>query len=113
MNKADYNLDFLLSLNGQEFEFAAHYKVKIKAHATATSQHRPHGVKYSLTLHDKTGRRLHGIDNAHGIGRRVVFYHRHVYGNDKVIVYMYRGSAELLEGFYRDVERIIKERGHP
>ena len=111
MQVTDHDLAFLLSLDGLEFQFAYGYAVKIEAREIEATRHRPHGIKYSLTLHDPAGRRIYGLDNAHGIRRQPEYDHRHVYGGRKTIKYDYRGSAELLEDFYREVERILKERG--
>jgi len=72
----------LLSLDGFEFQFGHGYRVKIEAGRVAPTIGRPQGVKYSLTLHDPDGRQV-----------------------------PYRGPAELLEDFYREVERILAERG--
>jgi hypothetical protein len=108
----DHELEVLLSLNGFEFQFAQSYRVKIAARRVAAASTRPHGVRYSLTLHDPTGRRIYGIDNAHRIsGGRPEFDHRHVYGARHVAPYVYRGPVELLEDFYREVERVLRELG--
>lgn len=48
----DYELEVLLSLDGQEFRFTKGYVIKIEARQVKPSQGRPHGVKYSLTLHE-------------------------------------------------------------
>jgi|SRR4029077_10312807 hypothetical protein len=110
--KENHELGVLLSLNGLEFRFAQGYRVKIAAQSVETSSGRPHGIKYSLTLHDPTGQRIYGLDNAHGIrDRRAGFDHRHVYGARRIVAYVYRGPIELLEDFYREVERILRERG--
>lgn len=106
----DYELETLLSLDGQEFRFASKYRIKIEAKRVAPTPGRPHGIKYSLTLHDPEGRRLYGIDNAHKTGRRREFDHRHVHGARKVARYIYRGPVALLEDFYREVERILHQR---
>lgn len=37
-----------------------------KSCQVAASSERPHGIKYSLTLHAPDGTRLLGFDNAHG-----------------------------------------------
>ncbi|HEX3347549.1 MAG TPA: DUF6516 family protein [Acetobacteraceae bacterium] len=111
MSTPDYDLSFLLSLDGLEFQFVQGFVVKIEAREVPATRHRPHGVKYSLTLHDPVGRRIYGIDNAHGIRGQPEFDHRHGYGSRKVRGYVYRGPPELLEDFYREVERILKERG--
>jgi hypothetical protein len=52
-----------------------------------------------------------GIDNAHKTGAQQRFDHRHAYGSGKVIRYANRGPVELLEDFYREVERILHQRG--
>lgn len=111
MTDIDHELAFLLSLDGQEFQMASGYVVKIEAQTVAATKHRPHGVKYSLTLHDLANRRIYGMDNAHGIRRQTEYDHRHVYGRRKIVRYTYRGIAELLSDFYHEVERILQERG--
>lgn len=108
----DYALEVLLSLDGFEFRFGRVYRVKISAQRVEPTTGRPHGIKYSLTLHDPAGRRIYGLDNAHGTRRRrPEFDHRHVYGRRRLVPYHYRGPVELLEDFYREVERILQERG--
>jgi hypothetical protein len=109
--KTDYELEALLSLHGYAFKFAQGYRVKILAKMVQKTRHRPHGIKYSLTLHDPEGRRIYGLDNAHGISRLPDYDHRHVYGERHIVPYIYKGPAQLLEDFYREVERILKERG--
>src|SRR5947208_404556 len=48
----DYELEVLLSLDGLEVQFAHGYTVKIAARVAESTSGRPHGVRYSLTLHD-------------------------------------------------------------
>ncbi len=108
----DHELEVLLSLDGFEFQFVRGYRVGIAAQLVESTSGRPRGIKYSLTLHDPAGRRIYGLDNAHAIRRsRVEFDHRHVYGGRRIAAYIYRGPIELLEDFYREVERILRERG--
>ncbi len=111
MARLDHELAFPLSLDGFEFRLASGYVIKIAAQVVATTKHRPHGLKYSLTLHDPLGQRIYGMDNAHGVRRHSEFDHRHVYGRRKIIGYRYRGPADLLMDFYREVERILQQRG--
>jgi hypothetical protein len=110
-HRPDYELEALLSLDGQEFNFAEGYIVKYEARRVASTKNRPGGVKYSLTLHDQAGKRIYGIDNAHKTGRRVEFDHRHIHGSGKVVAYHYRGPVALLEDFLREVQRILNEGG--
>jgi hypothetical protein len=107
----DHELVFLLSLDGYEFRLVSGYTIKIEAREAVASQHRPSGIKYSLTLHDREGRRIYGMDNAHRGGRQTEYDHRHLYGRRKMVAYRYRGPAELLTDFYDEVERILTERG--
>jgi hypothetical protein len=108
----DHELEVLLSLDGFEFQFARGYRVKIAARRVSPTSGRPHGIRYSLTLHDLSGRRIYGIDNAHRSGSgRPEFDHRHVYGPRRIASYVYRGPVELLDDFYREVERVLRERG--
>jgi len=111
MDEVDHELEALISLDGVEYQFAGDYQVKLAARRIEASPERPAGIKYSLTLHGADGRRIYGLDNAHGIRRHQVYDHRHAYGARKIVAYTYRGPAELLEDFYREVERILKERG--
>jgi hypothetical protein len=111
MNSTDFALEALLDLNGYEYRFGAGYRVKFEVRRTDATRGRPHGIKYSLTLHDPVGRRIFGMDNAHAAKGRAAFDHRHLYGARKVVAYDYRGPVALLEDFYREVERIVKERG--
>jgi Family of unknown function (DUF6516) len=107
----DHELGALLCLDGYEFQFAHGYRVKIEAAIVAANRNRPHGVKYSLTLHDPEGKRIYGMDNAHAVKRKAAFDHRHVYGGRKTAAYTYRSASRLLDDFYREVDRILAERG--
>jgi hypothetical protein len=109
----DQELEVLLSLDGFEFEFTGGHRVRIAARLVEPTRSRPHGMRYSLTLHDPAGERLYGIDNAHGVRRGATFDHRHIYGRRRMMPYIYRGPVELLEDFYREVERILRERSAP
>jgi hypothetical protein len=59
------DLEPLLSLNGIEYCIGADYWVKFSAIEIVPDEHRPFGVKYSLSMHNKYGTRLVGFDNAH------------------------------------------------
>jgi len=108
--ETDHTLDLLLSLHGHEFRYESGYWIKLQAQRVATTTGRPAGIKYSLTLHDPEGRRVYGLDNAHGIRQQKVYDHRHVDHAGRIIPYEYRGATELLEEFYRQVDRILTER---
>ncbi len=64
----DYELKTLLNLDGQTY-WLEKYWTKIEAKQVEVTVHRPHGIKYSLTLHNKNNTRILGFDNAHRIKR--------------------------------------------
>lgn len=65
----DHSLDTLLDLDGQIFvvDPEGRHWVKFKVTKVDPSPEKPHGLDYSLTLHDETGHRLVGFDNAHSV----------------------------------------------
>ena len=112
----DPALDDLLYLDGQVLvvDPAGGHWVKFVVKRVAPSPDRPHGLSYSLTLHDAAGRRLVGYDNAHpppekARRKRAARDHRH--GPSAIRPYEYRSAAELLADFWTDVDSILRERG--
>ena len=112
-------LTYLLDLHKETYEVGGGWWVTIRATRVDVSDERPHGLQYSLTLHNPKGQRVVGYDNAHPLeerdvpGRRArrsaAFDHRH-YRNRRRL-YEFRSPADLLEDFWRDVEAILKEEG--
>jgi hypothetical protein len=83
-----------------------------------TSEHAHHGIRYSLTLHDKYGTRVLGYENAHAVkppkkfkfaGQRLPYDHRHRSASDKGEPYAFESAYRLLEDFFAEVDRVIKE----
>lgn len=66
---ADKTLENLLELDGVRFVIDEKLGlwVKFEVRKVQIHKHRPHGIKYSLTLHDRYNNRLLGFDNAHSI----------------------------------------------
>lgn len=78
----------------------------------------PHGIRYSLTLHDPYGTRILGYDNAHAIkrpkkckyaGRILAHDHTHQHGRDKGVPYEFKNADQLLKDFFEDVDRVLQE----
>ena len=72
----------------------------------------------SLTLHDRFGTRVLGYDNAHAVkppkkfkfaGQRLPYDHRHRSASDKGVPYAFESAQRLLEDFFAEVDRVIKE----
>lgn len=104
---------YLLGLNGVEMflDESLRYWVKFTVHRVQNTPELPHGIAYSLTLHDKAGERLLGFDNAHRVGKNRGLDHWHRSRSDAGRVYDLRSPNQLLVDFWREVDRIMKERG--
>lgn len=63
----DGSLDTLLDLDGEIFPMDNGYWVKFSAKSTDPNPNIPHGVRYSMTLHDRYNNRVVGFDNAHAV----------------------------------------------
>jgi len=114
----DPGLDALLDLHGQTlFVDESGYWVKFVAVRTEATPERPHGLSYSLTLHDPTGVRLVGFDNAHpvrerhGPGTRSREERDHRHRLRTIRPYDYTDAATLLEDFWKEVDEVLRERG--
>jgi hypothetical protein len=113
----DRGLAILLDLDGETFvvDPSGNYTVRFIAKRVPPSRERPHGLSYSLTLHDETGARIVGFDNAHaeparkGRPRRARHDHRHRLSS--IRPYEYRDPITLLEDFWAEVYAVLKERG--
>lgn len=109
----DAGLAALLELDGEIFPMDNGYWTKFEAKVVTVSDKIPHGIRYSLTLHDRHNARILGYDNAHGVkagkrgfsARRVEWDHKHE--RRRVTPYAFKDAGRLLEDFWRDVNRIM------
>lgn len=111
-------METLLDLNGCILDQGDGYWVKIEAWRVERSASIPHGIRYSLTLHEPFGHRVLGYDNAHSINpaaghRRIdripVNDHRHSHAADKGKPYRFSDAHQLLLDFFVDVDRVLVE----
>jgi hypothetical protein len=117
----EHTLEFLLSFDGRLHWYAEGYFTKFEIKRIEPSPERPHGLRYSLTLHDPAGRRLVGFDNAHGISmagsrykkRPSVADHWHRTEDDPARPYRFRNAETLIEDFFAEVERVLVGHGVP
>jgi hypothetical protein len=115
----DPGLDALLPLDGEVFfiDPDGKYYVKFAIKSVTPTPERPHGLSYSLTLHDQTGVRLVGFDNAHvvaargGPGGRRGRSRDHQHRLETVRPYHYRDAATLLADFWKQVDAVLKAKG--
>lgn len=116
MSEDDKTLEFLLDLNGQIMVINENIGlwVKFEIKETDSTGDRPHGIKYSLTMHDRNNKRIMGFDNAHAIeygGKNNVppkktYDHWHRSEEDYGRPYKYVNAGRLVEDFWKEVDKI-------
>jgi hypothetical protein len=121
MTKEDNTIDCLLDLDGETFviDGQSGLWVKFEARRAPVSAMHRHGIKYSLSLHDKNNERILGFDNAHPIQYkekanqkpRIVSDHVHVANKSQAKPYRYKTAAKLLKDFWKAIDKYIKEKG--
>ena len=111
----DAGLVALLELNGEIFPMDNGFWTKIEARKVLSNEKTPHGIRYCLTLHDRTNRRVLGYDNAHQFktGRKgfatltIEWDHKHE--RNSIKPYSYKSAGQLMEDFWNDVNRILED----
>ena len=114
MQRHDPAFDTLLDLDGVTLvvDSASGLWVRFVVPRVAPSPEKPHGLDYSLTLHDKDGERLVGFDNAHRVaGQRLNEPQDHRHRIRTMKPYEYSDAATLLADFWKEVDAVLKERG--
>jgi Family of unknown function (DUF6516) len=117
----EHTLEFLLAFNGRVHRYAGGYWLKFEIIKVAESEEMPHGSDYSFTLHGPDNRRLVGFDNAHGVPakgsrfkrRPQAMDHWHRTETDAGRPYGFKDAETLIDDFFDEVERVLKEHGIP
>ena len=108
--QVDETIETLLNLAGESFHLDSGYWVKYEVKKVRITPQIPHGIRYSLTLHDRNSTRILGYDNAHRIkqqgknkfrGRRIIWDHKHK--NQKIFPYEFESAGQLIENFWKEV----------
>jgi len=115
--KRDFGLDALLNMDGFEYHYPNGYWYRVEARLVKVDVPLPHGIRYTLTLHDRYGKRIFGIDNKHlpktkrkGYhGRIIVHDHIHSNENDKGSPYTFVNAEKLLTDFWTHIDNIMSE----
>ncbi|MBN5111924.1 hypothetical protein JY416_01870 [Stenotrophomonas maltophilia] len=114
----DVGVDTLLDLDGTILDQGGGYWIKLDAKRVKVQEGIPHGISYSLTLHEPSGDRILGYDNAHAVkpgnkfkyaGRVLDFDHKHRHGKDRGGPYEFQNASQLLSDFFNDVDRVLEE----
>ena len=114
----DHGISTLIDLHEQIIDQGGGYWVKIEAWRVEATAGVPHGIRYTLTLHEPYGKRILGYDNAHAVkpakkfkyaGRRLTYDHKHRHANDKGVPYGFQDAQQLLIDFFSEVDRVLKE----
>jgi hypothetical protein len=113
----DHQIRTLLELHDQILDQEDGYWIKIEAWEVKPSKDIPHGIRYSLTLHAPSGKRILGFDNAHALkvkghkyaGQRLTFDHKHRHMADTGIPYEFKDAYQLLTDFFAEVDLVLKE----
>jgi hypothetical protein len=111
VTERDRSLDTLLELHGETMILGEHgYWVKFVVNSIPASLEKPHGIDYSLTLHDPEGERLVGFDNAHRVEGQTDERQDHKHRFKNVQPYDYKNSETLLSDFWKTVDEVLNER---
>jgi hypothetical protein len=103
----EHTLEFLLAFDGRVHHLEHGYWLKFEIKRVAPTPQRPHGLRYSFTLHDPEGTRLIGFDNAHGVPRAGSRFrkqgerhdHWHRFADDSGVSYSFTTAEQLLSDF--------------
>ena len=107
------DLENLLMLDGEIFPMDNGYWVKFEAKRVKPSREVPHGIRYSLTLHDKRNQRVIGYDNAHSFRPRKGKHGAkketwdHIHKKMETFPYEFESALQLIEDFWNSVELYI------
>jgi hypothetical protein len=118
---SEYGLEFLLAFDGRTHHLEGGYWIKFEIKRVEATKQRPHGLSYAFTLHAPDGTRLVGFDNAHGVPARGSRFkrrpdpndHWHRTETDPGRRYAFKDADTLLQDFFREVRRILADRGIP
>lgn len=116
--QVDHTLDTLLEMHDTVYAIENGYWMKFEAWRVEVTEMIPHGIRYSLTLHDKYGKRIIGYDNSHAVkppkkykyaGQRLPYDHKHRHSLDKGVPYAFKDAAQLLTDFFAEADRVLEE----
>jgi hypothetical protein len=113
-SKKDASLETLLDLDGEVFPMDNGYWTKFEVRRVEPTKQIPHGIRYSLTLHNRNNTRILGFDNAHTPkprkkrygARKITWDHKHKLR--KVYHYEFETASQIMMDFWEAVDKILK-----
>jgi hypothetical protein len=104
----------LLDFDRRRYWLSNGWSIRFRIAEVEATTGRPHGIKYTFTLHDVDRARLLGFDNAHGVPRAQAYDHRHRFRRTAdLVAYDFRGADELICDFFTAVEQACRQEGVP
>src|SRR5665213_1539175 len=101
----DEAMSRLLDYHGRRYWLVNGWSIRFQLKLVEVTDARPHGLKYSFTLHDVDGTRLLGFDNAHGMPRVQAYDHKHRFQRTpELVAYEFRDADSLLIDSFEAVE---------
>jgi hypothetical protein len=90
-----------------------HHWVKFDVNRTPVTSEWPHGLRYSITLHEISGARIVGFDNAHPVSKvkgpagksKQKYDHKHRFRT--IRPYDYSNAGMLIEDFWKEVDSVL------
>lgn len=95
--KSDPGISALLDLHGQVLSQGDGYWIQIEAWTVRATEQIPHGIRYSLTLHEPQGKRILGYDNAHPVKTSGKF----------------KDAYQLLSDFFAEADAVLEKARQP
>src|SRR5882724_10941163 len=111
-------LGYLLDLNRSRIGYENGYWVAIRAVRVEADELRPHGLQYSLTLHNQDGDRILGYDNSHRVdtatgparrSKRPTALDHIDRKRRRSVPYRFTTPFKLLEDFFAAVDDILRK----
>ncbi len=117
----EHRLEFLLAFDGRRHWYGGGYHIRFEIKRIIATPIRPHGLRYSFTLHGPDNKRLIGFDNAHPVSlkgsrfnpKAVAADHWHRDETDDGRPYDFIDAEHLIEDFFNEVERVLIAHGIP
>jgi hypothetical protein len=119
--KDEIELELLLSFDGASYHASEGYVVEFTVRRTDITAERPHGISYALVFRPANGEPFVRFDNAHAPNRTggkyvkapAAYDHWHRDERDVGRPYKFTTALQLLDDFWREVKRVMDERGIP